>query len=403
MPPSSEQIFYLLQKLTLKDITDITFLTFILFFILLGLWESRFSRVFKGILVIILIFLVSQLLDLTLTKIFFQSFFNIFLITLVLIFQPEIRKILEKLGLIISPPSKLLNFKKELIIENIVNAIDFFSKNKIGAILVFERNDNLSYYLQDEVYLNSEISSPLLLTIFNKGSALHDGAVIIDKNKIKYAGAYLPSGIGSLNIDKRGTRHKAGTAITAETDAFSIIVSEETGEISLAEKGVLKTNLNINEIIEVLNNYYFPVNEDQRFKSVFINKFILKNLTKFLMFFLLSFLIIFTLWSFTNYDKTKIQRIVEIPIEFKNLDDNLNIEKPSALSVKLTVSGLKTDFKFFNPTQAKVLINLQDFEEGNYSLSLNKENIVDIPKSIEILNIEPKIIKFRLILKDKNI
>lgn len=389
-------IIYVFQTLTAKDIIDISLLSFILSLIFYSFSESKFLKVISGILVIVALFLISNWYNLTLTKIFFQSFFNVILIIIIIIFQSEIRKSLEKFSLII-PKTKNIIFRKEPLIEAIIKSLKFFSNKKIGALLVFENNDSLRPYIQNEIRLNSDLSYALLASIFHKESPLHDGAVIIDKNKIKYAGAHLPLGEEYFESFKRGTRHRAGTIITSETDSFSIIVSEETGEISLAEKGNLKYNIDLNEIIQKLN-FYFNGNK-RKIKEIILNKFNYKSVFKLLFLFSLSLIITLGFWVTQNLNKVKIQKIIEVPIEFHNLKDNLVITSPSTLKSKITISSNETEFKFFDETKSKLIIDLKEFEEGVYNLSILKENLTNVPKTIEIINVEPKLIKFKLVPK----
>lgn len=389
-------IIYLIKTLTAKDIVDISLLSFILSLIFYSFSESRFLKVISGILVVVVLFLISNWYNLVLTKIFFQSFFNIILIIILIIFQSEIRKALEKFSLII-PKTKNIIFKKEPLIDAIIKSLKFFTDNKIGALLVFENNDNLKPHIQNEIRLNSDLNYALLISIFNKESPLHDGAVIIDKNKLKYAGAHLPLGEDYSNTIKRGTRHRAGTVITSETDAFSIIVSEETGEISLAENGNLKYNVNLNDIIQKLNFYFNG--DESNFKKIISKRIDYKSILKLLLLFSLSLIITLSFWVQQNLNKTKIQKIIEVPIEFRNLKDGLIITSPSTLKVKITISAPQTEFIFFDETKPRLIIDLKDFEEGIYNLSILKENLTNIPKTIEIINNEPKLIRFRLVPK----
>lgn len=389
-------IIYLFKTLTAKDIVDISLLSFILSLIFYSFSESRFLKVISGILVVAVLFLVSNWYNLVLTKFFFQSFFNVILIVTIIIFQSEIRKALEKFSLII-PKTKNIILRKEPLIDAIVKSLKFFATNKIGALLVFENNDNLKPYIQNEIRLNSDLSYALLVSIFNKESPLHDGAVIIDKNKLKYAGAHLPLGEDYSNVLKRGTRHRAGTVITSETDAFSIIVSEETGEISLAENGNLQYNVNLNEVVQKLNLYF---NGDQsKIKEIISKRINYKVVLKLLFLFSLSLIITLGFWVQQNLNKAKIQKIIEVPIEFRNLKDNLIITSPSTLKAEITISAPETEFKFFDETKPKLIIDLKDFEEGIYNLSILKENLTNIPKTIEIINTEPKLIRFKLASK----
>ncbi|MCS7200852.1 MAG: diadenylate cyclase CdaA [Patescibacteria group bacterium] len=386
----------ILKSISIREIIDIGILTVITFFIIYSLLESRFLKLFRGIIVICLIFLLANWLNLTLTKTFFQTFFYIIVIVVALIFQPEIRKVLEKFSFSITQAKNLIT-KKEFFIEAITKSLQFFSQNRIGALLVFENNDNLKPYIQNEVRLNAELSYYLLISIFNKESPLHDGAVIINKNRIKYAGAHLPIGEEYQNFSKRGTRHRAGTVITSETDSFSIIVSEETGQFSLAKEGKLQYNVDLEKIVKNLNQYF--TGNKKNLTSILKEELSYRSIFRLIIVFMISLSLTLGFWISYNYNKPKIQKIVEMPIEFKNLKDNLIITSPSTLKIKVTLSALENNFRFFDETKTKLVIDLKEFEEGIYNITPLKEDLLNIPEEIEIINLEPKLIKFKLIQK----
>jgi len=178
------------------------------------------------------------------------EFLPVFIIPIVILFQPEFRRALVRLGH--SPFFRIL-FKPEVqIAKEIAKAVLDLSKNKIGGLIAIEREDGLDTYIESGIKINSDISSVLISTIFWPGTPLHDGAAIIREQKIAAAGCLFPL-TENANIAKTyGTRHRAGIGITEETDAFSIIISEETGNISISARGSLKKDVTQDELRRAL-------------------------------------------------------------------------------------------------------------------------------------------------------
>jgi len=196
----------------------------------------------KGAVLIVAIFFASNLLGLTTLNWILEHFATVFLIVLVIIFQPELRRFLERVGsssalLAISPVGE--KNKPFTFIQHILRSIDQLSKEKIGAIIVIERYVSLDTYKKSGVILNGELSAETLASLFWPGSPTHDGAVIIKKSMIESASCFLPLSKAPIPDRRLGTRHRAALGITELSDCLAIVISEETGVISLAEKGTL--------------------------------------------------------------------------------------------------------------------------------------------------------------------
>jgi diadenylate cyclase len=198
-------------------------------------------QILKGLIFLALIWAIASLLDLKTVSTIFEKLWTVGLFSLVVIFQPEIRKALSKLG----QATKLTSFKplEERVVERIVRACAVMSERQIGALIVIERNQNLEPLLEGCVTIDAVVSVELLITIFDPLTPLHDGAVVIRGDRIAYASCVLPLSKSSEIPRKYGTRHRAGLGISEESDAIAVIVSEETGEISVALGGKLHRNL----------------------------------------------------------------------------------------------------------------------------------------------------------------
>ena len=223
------------QTFKLVDLLDIIIISFLIYQLLGIVNRTRAGQLFKGALLVMAVYLVAETLN---------------MLTLVVLFQPEIRRALERMGQTDQWAAKLFNVKgryndpslkgawRSAIIA-ICDAAERFSETKTGALIVLERHTNLSEIVRTGTPVNSAVNLEVLGTIFYEGTPLHDGAAIIENGRIKAAGCVLPLS-NNLDLGKdMGTRHRACLGIAENSDAIAIVVSEETGIISMAKNGVL--------------------------------------------------------------------------------------------------------------------------------------------------------------------
>lgn len=234
----------------LQKIIDISIVWILIYWVLKNLKNNiKMVLIFKGIFIIILIKIFSDLFNLTTVGLILEYVIMWGPLALIIIFQPEIRNILEHLGRqqILTRHRVLSMDEREKMVYEIINAIDYLRKSRIGALIVVERDISLSDYIQRSKGIYADISSELLISIFFPRNPLHDGGVIIQGNRITSAGAVFPISLNSKINKRLGTRHRAALGISEETDSIAIVVSEETGKISIAIGGVLNYNLSIDD------------------------------------------------------------------------------------------------------------------------------------------------------------
>lgn len=235
----------------LKKMLDVLIVWLVLYYILKNLRKNvKMVMLFKGVLVIIVLKIISDLLNLTTIGYLLDYAITWGPLALIIIFQPEIRNVLEQLGRsqLLGRHKTLTVDEREKVVYEIVNAMDQLRKNRIGALIVIERDQSLNEYITKSKKIYADISSDLLIAIFFPNNPLHDGGVIIQGDKITSAGAVFPTS-DNLRISKRlGTRHRAALGIAEETDCISLIVSEETGRVSMAVNSELHYNLTMDEL-----------------------------------------------------------------------------------------------------------------------------------------------------------
>ncbi|HSG29811.1 MAG TPA: diadenylate cyclase CdaA [Candidatus Krumholzibacterium sp.] len=237
------------------DILDIIIVAFLFYRLFLLIKGTRASQMFIGLFLLIIISFVAQWLNLNALNWILSSLKTVWVITFVILFQPELRKALSQLGQN-RVLGMFLKVEESGIISEVVKACHQLTQKGLGAIIVLERDVGLRNYIETGTTLDARVTSDLLVTLFTPPSPLHDGAAIIEKDRIVAAGCILPLSQNPRIGRALGTRHRAGLGLSEETDAITIIVSEETSMISLAKGGKLKRKLDINalrnELVELL-------------------------------------------------------------------------------------------------------------------------------------------------------
>ena len=248
----------------IKAIIDISLIWVLAYSILKNL-KGNVKMVFllKGIIILMIVKFLSDKFDLKTTGVILEYVLTWGVLALIIIFQPEIRNALEQLGKkqIITRHRSLTLDEREKVVYEIMNSIDYMRKSKIGGLIVIEREISLNEYIEKSKILDADISADLLISIFFPRNPLHDGGVIIQGNKITSAGAVFPISLNGKINKKLGTRHRAALGISEESDCIAIIVSEETGKISIAIEGILNYNLSIDDARMILIDELKPKKE----------------------------------------------------------------------------------------------------------------------------------------------
>ncbi len=235
----------------IKKTIDVLLVWMIFYYVLKNLRRNvKMVLLFKGILVIIILKVISDIFELSTIGYLLNYVIMWGPLALIIIFQPEIRNVLEQLGRsqLLGRHKILTVDEREKLVYEIAQAVEYLRKNRIGALIVLERDNSLNDYINKSKKIYADISSELLISIFFPNNPLHDGGVIIQGDKITSAGAVFPTS-DNVKISKRlGTRHRAALGISEEMDSISLVVSEETGRLSIAIGGELFYNLSIDEV-----------------------------------------------------------------------------------------------------------------------------------------------------------
>ena len=245
----------------LKKVLDVGILWFIFYYILKYIKNNvKLTLIFKGVLIIILLKILSSWLDLNTVGMLLEYVIESVPIAIIVLFQPEIRNVLESIGRtqLLGRHKVLTVDEREKVVYEIMQAVEYMKRNRIGALMIIERDYSLAQYIENANKLYADISSELLISIFFPNNPLHDGAVIIEGDRITCAGSVLPTSMNTSLSKRLGTRHRAALGIAEVSDAVAICVSEETGRVSIAMDGELNYNLTLEDARMMLINSLQP-------------------------------------------------------------------------------------------------------------------------------------------------
>ena len=270
-----ENLILYTKMLNWRDVVEILIIAFLVYYILAWMKTTRAWRLLKGLIIISIFLFAAYRLEMSAIMWIAQNVLGFAVTALIVVMQPELRHALEELGQKSFLPSfvfssdssrRMQNFFSEKTINEITKACVEMGKARTGALIVIEKKESLKDYERTGIEVDAVITSQLLVNIFEHNTPLHDGAVIVRGNRITYATCYLPLS-DNLDLSKElGTRHRAGVGISEATDSMTVIVSEETGKISIAYEGELERNLNADEVKEKMRQL-LNLNEEDNSKA----------------------------------------------------------------------------------------------------------------------------------------
>ncbi|MDQ0270658.1 diadenylate cyclase CdaA [Cytobacillus purgationiresistens] len=257
----------------LANTVDILLVWFVIYKLTMVVKGTKAVQLVKGIFVILIVKVISDQLHLQTLGWMMEQVLLWGFLAVIIIFQPELRRALEQLGRgkFFARSGHQEELDQEKLIESIVKSVDYMAKRRIGALISIERETGMGDYIETGIPLQSKISSELMINIFIPNTPLHDGAVIIQKGQVAAAACYLPLSESPFISKELGTRHRAALGISEVTDSLTIIVSEETGGISLAKNGELYRDLKLDRFKELLSNELLFQNKSKQTSSTLWN------------------------------------------------------------------------------------------------------------------------------------
>lgn len=371
-----------------RNLFDVLIISFLIFLAIKFLRETHSLPVMIGVLTLFVFYGFALLFDLSLTILVFRSIFGIFLVLVAIIFQRELRRFFSTFGF--SAVARRLVHPRETIIEIIIRAVSRLAREKIGALLVFPGREPIERHFEGGYRLNGEISEPLLLSIFDKTSPGHDGAAVIEENRVKKFAVHLPL---AEKIEKEnifGLRHRAALGLAEHSDALIIAVSEEKGTVSVARNGQIEQLKNDDELRKKL--FYFYGERLSQSGIAGIWRWFLRNI----FFLTMSFLIALFIFLAVNSRFVFVQRNFAVPPEFTNIPPQILINDITPQEIILTLEGRGSDFEVFKPGNVRVVIDVGSISNitkpGSHRIPIDAKNI-SLPFKLKIIKIEPSNIR----------
>ncbi|MCL2760209.1 MAG: diadenylate cyclase CdaA [Desulfuromonadales bacterium] len=367
----------------IQDIADIIIMTFFVYQLYSWFRHTHAFQVLIGLIALGILYIATRNLDMYMTSWVLQELGTVLFILIIVVFQSEIRQALYKFSML----RKLLGSNITPVLEDtdtLSETVFNLAKTKTGALIVFERTERLDDLLLHGIHIDSVISNELLITVFQKDTPLHDGAVIIRGGKISEASAHLPLSTASDLPQYFGTRHRAAVGITEKSDAVVVVVSEESGEVSFVVDGELRNVRTVEELSAILKTYLFV--------SSAKNKLSLKRIlfrdfgSKFVI-----LLLVIAGWIVINFREGSLQTDTA-PITFHNLPANLLLKSttPDELEVQLKV--VSSIFPSNKEMDINADIDLSKIHDGTNTIPVG-DNDFKLPLGVTISRVTPQSVK----------
>jgi uncharacterized protein (TIGR00159 family) len=370
-----------------QDGLDIIILAFVFYRLYLRLRRKRALRMILAILALPFFYIIAQWIDLPLSVWSLQNLWAVILLVLVVIFQQEIREVLGSVSL----PTFFFGRSERLtskILDKITEAAFQMANKRMGGIIVLQRRDDLDEFIHGETLIDSEVDEDILVSIFNPQSPLHDGAVIIQGDRIRYATALLPVSQSPSLPKEWGTRHRAGLGITEVSDAECIIISEERKEVLFAHKGNVERKEGREELkksMATLSSFQERESREKRWLQRLFNDLPVKAFFLFL---------VCLLWIFVIGIRQGMISF-NIPIEYYSIPQNLEISGQPPKEIKVRLKGSQRLLSSLNPDHIRAQVNLSGAHPGANQVALSEMNI-NVPSGITVTHLYPQNIKIQL-------
>ncbi len=370
----------LIEHLRPADLLDIAIVAMLLYVIFIWLRDRASRSLAIVTAAAVLLFLLARWLDLYLTTMLFHYGMVGLVLAMVVIFQHDIRHGFERLTSSRWFRTTSDQESSSQIVDTLAGAVSAMAEQSIGALLVFPGSQPLNRHIRGGVPVDAKISEQLLISIFYPKSPGHDGAVLIERNRIIWLGLHLPLTTQVDKVHDCGTRHAAALGLAECCDAMIVAVSEERGTITIAYDG----QMTVVEPAELTDRLRRHLGSSTKSGPSVRGKRWSEWLTK-----LAAIVVAVMLWFLFAYHTDTIQRTFVVPIEFRNMPAELEIEQPKPTYAQLTLSGSKPAFTLLDPTTLAISLEVENTNQGRVIRWPTKSNLTSIPKELQIENIVP--------------
>ncbi len=377
---------YVALNFRFADFLDIIIVTIFLYYVFMWLRRKASRSVVIGVIAVFTLYTLARILNMYMTNQVFQSGLTAVLVGLVIIFQEDIRKAVERISTVGTFHSKHNMIASNKTIDCVVESLCNLARDRIGALVVIRGRESLERHLVGGIPVNGRISTPLLYSIFHPETPNHDGAVIIEGERIEKFGVRLPLSHNLAEVGEAGTRHTAALGLAERSDVLVIVVSEERGIVSIAEDSRLFA-VDKDELRSRINAFYarvFPSPSDQVKVSRFTQNASIKVMALFSA---------VTFWLTFAHRTDTVSRNFTIPIEYRNAPANWVIEDPKPTEIRVLLNGPERSFNFGMQNMV-ASFELSHVKEGFQALPITESNL-NTPSGLIVSQISPKAFTFK--------
>lgn len=376
-----------LNSLRLADFADVLIVSLCVYAGLRWIQTTASRGLAIAASVLIVVDVLAEQFDLLLTTQLFRFGLTIGAVVLVVVFQDEIRRAVERAALNSRWRKRNSGTATQPHIETLLRTAFDLAGARRGALIVLAGDEPLDSHLDGGTELVGRISQPLLESLFDPHSAGHDGAVIIDEGFVTRFGVHLPLSGNRERSAGLGTRHRSGLGLSELSDALVVIVSEERGQVSIARHGELNRGVSREELSAVLTRHLADVHVESR-------PALLKLMGRHPRTKLMAFLISFLAWLLVASDRDVVQRVFVVPIEYRNVPVEIDLPDSIRTEARVTFSATDRAFQFVAPSALKVSVDLSEAAHGKTEFTLT-ESSVRHPATLNVYRIEPRMIRLQ--------
>ncbi|MGB7957837.1 MAG: diadenylate cyclase [Minisyncoccia bacterium] len=376
--------------LSLRDGIDVVVIAILIYVGLRLLLETHSWPMLVGVLAVALLYGASSLFNLPLTHLVLSAFFGFFIIFIAIIFQKELRRLLSFVG--------FFSFKRTAppadgTILTISQAAGILSKNKVGALIVFPGKEPIGRFLEGGIALRGEISKELLLSLFSEETPGHDGAMIIENNRIKKFGVHLPLTENiAHNAQFHGLRHRAALGLSEQSDALVLVVSGETGSVDIAQDGEWTHCANEHDLHEKLAEFSSEFSLPRTALATFPG-WLWQNAGLFAA----SLVIAAGTWLFFSANFAPAQKDFTAPLEFQNIPSGYFVEDVIPRDAVVTLNGQDSDFNTLNPQALNVSVNIGSSTTAGWRTIALTTKDVNAPLNFSVIQVKPQSIQIEMV------
>jgi len=371
------------HNLSIRNLLDIAIISLMIYTLLVWFKERASRFVLMGISLLGLLYVGARFFQLYLTTVVLQGFFTILLFVLVVIFQEDLRRLFERIAIWGRIGGKgPEQGPQHDIVEIIAHTVSNLARMRVGALIVLQGEEPLDRHIQGGTLLEGIVSQPLLESIFDPHSIGHDGAVIIDDRRVVRFGCHLPLSDKASQLYGVGLRHTAALGLAERSDALCIVVSEETGAISIAKGETLNRMMNPSDFWVALESFYAKKSPVKRQSAAL--RWIRENTKEKV----IALLLAGVLWVVFGYQRESVRREFIVPIEYAKASPQWVIEEPRITEAKIMLMGPSQAFQLLDESTLKVSLDLSSLKEGRQDFVLSRD-MVKAPSTLTVVSIKP--------------